>query len=358
MKRIPAIAYAALLLALAMVGCKSQYDALLASNDVDAKYNAAFRYFNIGKYQKAAGMFESLSVYVSQTEREDTVLYYWGLSNYRNRDYYSAEANFQKYVETFPSSPFTQQAAFMRLDCLYKQTLRYELDASPSYACITAIDQYLTDYPNTEYLSDCRVMLKDLGDRLDRKAFENARLYYRMEDYKASKVAFRNILKDDADNIYREDILYYIAMSSYRYAHLSVKDKQYERYLTFIDDYLNFIGEFPDSPYRKELGAMYARAQKATGRYAGSDDDSLMEGSEKEFDKERKAAEKRIEKQDRAAREEARKAERTARIRQKAEDAARRGAEKAAKKAKGQAAREITDKAAQDAKEVSTVKKD
>ena len=51
-----------------------------------------------------------------------------------------------------------------------------------------------------------------------------------MEDYLASRIAFRNVLKDDAENMYREDILYYIAMSSYKYAHLtysSVIDNDY-----------------------------------------------------------------------------------------------------------------------------------
>ena len=60
-------------------------------------------------------------------------------------------------------------------------------------------------------------------------------------------------MKDNADNIYREDILYYIAKSSYKYAQLSVASKQKERYMTFIDDYLNFIGEIQESPYTKEL---------------------------------------------------------------------------------------------------------
>ena len=30
--------------------CKSEYDALLSSNDVDQKYAAAFYFFNHGKY--------------------------------------------------------------------------------------------------------------------------------------------------------------------------------------------------------------------------------------------------------------------------------------------------------------------
>ena len=105
-------------------------------------------------------------------------------------------------------------------------------------------------------------MLEDLNERLDRKAFENARLYYKMEDYKASRVAFKNVLKDNADNIYREDILYYAAMSSYKYALNSVPAKQKERYMVFVDDYLNFVGEFPESKYRKELDSLYEKVRK------------------------------------------------------------------------------------------------
>jgi outer membrane protein assembly factor BamD len=111
-------------------------------------------------------------------------------------------------------------------------------------------------------MQECKDMLEELNERLDKKAYEAAKLYYRMEDYLASHVAFRNVLKDDSENIYREDILYHIAMSSYKYAQMSVPEKQRERYLVFIDDYLNFIGELPDSHYRKELDALYQKVQK------------------------------------------------------------------------------------------------
>jgi outer membrane protein assembly factor BamD len=104
--------------------------------------------------------------------------------------------------------------------------------------------------------------LEELGERLDRKAFESARLYYKMEDYRASRVAFKNILKDDADNVYREEILYYSAMSSYKYADLSVPSKQKERFLIFMDDYLNFVGEYPQSEHRKELDPLYAKVKE------------------------------------------------------------------------------------------------
>ena len=266
--------------------CKSRYESILSSSDADLKYNAAFEMFNRGKYNKAAQLFESLSVLTSGTERDDTVQYYWGLSNYRFKDYYTAETNFARFLENYPGSPFAEEAQFQRIDCLYRSTLRYELDPTPTHAAITAIAEYIRERPDNPHMENCKTMLRDLSGRLDRKAYEAAKLYYKMEDYKASRVAFRNILKEDADNIYREDILYYIAMSSYKFAYFSVPEKQKDRYLTFVDDYYNFIGENPESKYRHELDVMYRRTQRALGRYEGTEED--LKEKDKDFERERK----------------------------------------------------------------------
>ena len=278
--------FVAMIAMVAMSSCKSQFEILLNSNDVDAKYEAAFNYYNDGKYTKAASLFESLSVLTSGTERDDTVRYYWGLSNYKFKDYYTAETNFDQFISIYPRSPFTSEARYLRLDCLYRSTLRYELDQAPTYKAINAISEYILEFPSNSHMKECRDMLMDLNERLDKKAFEGARLYYNMEDYLASRVAFRNVLKDDAENVYREDILYYIAMSSYKYAYNSVPSKQKERYLTFVDDYLNFVSEIPDSHYRKELDAVYRRAQRALGKDVVEPEEKEM--SEKDFAKERR----------------------------------------------------------------------
>ena len=266
MKKLKITIAAAVLLA-ALFACKSQYEALLASNDVDAKYQAAMDFFNNKKYQRAAQLFESMAVLTSGTARDDTVQYYWGLSNYRNKDYFTAESNFSRFVQNFPRSPFAPDAEFYRLDCLYRATLRWELDQTPTRSCMAAIREYMREHPDDEpHLQACEAMLTDLQERLDRKDFEAGKQYYRMEDYPAARVKLKNVLKTNADNVYREDVLYYTAMASYHYARLSVWQKQKERYLTFIDDYLNFIGEYPESHYRKELDTHYRQVQKIVGK--------------------------------------------------------------------------------------------
>ena len=248
---------------LSLWACKNQYEALLMSSDVDAKYKAAMDYFDAKKYAKAATLFESMAVLTSGTARDDTVQYYWGLSNYRNKDFYTAESNFARFVQNFPSSPFSADAAFYRIDCLYRATYRWELDQTPTRACMTQIAQYMREHTDDyTHIQACQAMMKDLQTRLDRKDFEAGKQYYTMEDYPAARIKLRNVLKTNADNVYREDVLYYTAMSSYHYARLSVWQKQKERYLTFVDDYLNFIGEYPESHYRQELDNLYRQVQK------------------------------------------------------------------------------------------------
>ena len=248
-------------IALQACACKAGFEALLQSGDSEKKYAMAFDFFNKGKYSKAASLFESLATFSTGSERDDTVNFYWGLSNYNNQDYITAESNFSSFMSSFPRSVFSEQAEFLKVDCMYKATLRYELDQTPTYAAITAVSEYIIRHPEGVNSAVCQRMLEDLEERLDRKAFENARLYYVMEDYKASRVALKNVLKDDSENAFREDILYYAAMSSYKFADMSVPAKKKERFLVFVDDYFNFIGEYPESSYRKELDGLYAKVK-------------------------------------------------------------------------------------------------
>lgn len=260
----------------ALVSCKTEFDLMLEGNDIDGKYAMAFDLFNKGKYYKSSQLFESLSLMTSGTAKDDTVQYYRGLSNYRYKDFYTAETNFKNFIDNYPVSPFTENATFLRLDCMFRQTLRYELDQTPTRTTMVAISDFIAAYPESPQFDVCISMMNELSERLDRKAYESAKLYYKMEDYLAARVALKNVLKDDSENMYREDILYYIAMATYKYASMSVEKKQKERYLEFVDDYLNFIGEYPESAYRKELDGLYKKSQRALGKYVPEDDEEII----------------------------------------------------------------------------------
>ncbi|MBQ0006753.1 MAG: outer membrane protein assembly factor BamD, partial [Alistipes sp.] len=175
---------------LAASSCKSQYEMLLSSQDVQEKYKGAFEYFGRGKYSKAASLFESMKLIVSGLPQEDTVNYYTALSHYRFGDLVTAESAFSSFYSSFPQSPFVNEARFLYLECLYSQTLRYELDQLPTHKAMSAVNEFMIDFPDNEYSARCMEMLDDFKNRLERKAFEAARIYYTTEDYKAAHYAF------------------------------------------------------------------------------------------------------------------------------------------------------------------------
>ncbi len=244
-----------------LFSCAGKYEKVMRSNDSDLQYKTAFEYFNEGRYRKSAELFEHLILLMQGLPQEDTVQYYNALSNYKYGDYITAESNFEKFINVFPRSPFYEEAQYLRINCLYKETYRYELDPTPTRKAMTVISEFMYENPSSKYYTECDNMMKDLMERLDKKSLESAKLYYKMEDYLAARYALKNVLRDNADNIYREDVLYYTAMASYKYALNSVANKQKERYLAFIDDYYNFIGEYPESELRPELDAFYKKAQ-------------------------------------------------------------------------------------------------
>lgn len=251
---------------LMIASCTTEYEKLLRGNDIPTKYAKAFELYEEGKYSKAAEMFESISLATKGTAQEDTVQFYWAMSNYRYKDFITAESNFNEFITVFPLSPFIEQARFYYIDCLYKSTYRYELDQTPTYRALNELNRYMSLYPDSKYIIECTLMKDDLEERLDKKAFEAAHLYYHMEDYLAAHYALKNVLKEDAENRYREDILYFVAMAAYKYADNSVASKKHERYLAFVDDYYNFVSEFPESKHRRELDSIYERVNRIVKR--------------------------------------------------------------------------------------------
>lgn len=273
-----------------VTSCASYYESIMKSSDVDLKYEAAFDYFNKGKYRKSAEIFESLILLMQGLPQEDTVQYYTALSNYKMRDYITAESNFDKFINVFPRSPFTEEAKFLRIKCLYEGTYRYELDQVPTRKAMTVIGEFMYENPLSSHYDECNAIMDEFKERLDKKSYESAKLYYTIEDYQAAHYALKNVLKENSDNIYREDVLYYTALASYKYALNSIPQKQKERYLVFIDDYYNFIGEYPESPKRKELDSYYAKAQTYTQK-GEPEDEALAVKQNKKAEKEvRKAA--------------------------------------------------------------------
>ncbi len=236
-----------------LAACTSQYDKLLKSQDYVLKYEKAKEYYANKKYDKAATLYEQAGMYFRGAPQDDSLNFFLGKSYYLYNDVYSAEFYFEQFRMNFPRSPFAEEASYLRIISLYRQTNRYELDQTPTMKTLNAIEEFTYTYPRSAYREEYDKIKKDLLQRLDEKSFEAAKLYYIREDYKASTTALRTLLKDNPDTQHREEVLYLLVASAYKYANNSYKHLQKDRYQAVIDEYFNFVSEFPDSKYRKEV---------------------------------------------------------------------------------------------------------
>lgn len=254
-----------LLFALFFSSCKSKFEKLKNSNNIAMKYEEAVKLYDKGKYSKALILFDDLaSKYRGRAEAED-LFYLIANANYKLRDYTSARFHFKNFASTYPGSPRAEECRFMAAYCYYIESPRSTLDQENTRKAIDELQLFVNYHPDSEKATEAGDLIQKLRDKLERKAFENAKLYYNMgspDDYRAAVIAFENVLKQYPDTRYSEEIEYLIVKSQYQFADHSSPFRQESRFNDAIDYYDSFISQYPESKYRSELDNLKQSADK------------------------------------------------------------------------------------------------
>ena len=102
----------------------------------------------------------------------------------------------------------SEEVAFMNAHCYYLESPSYSLDATNTYKAIGELQYFIDKYPNSERVDKCNSLIDNLRDKLENKAFHNAKLYYDREDF--SRFALNNVVNDFPDTDYREEAFFLI----------------------------------------------------------------------------------------------------------------------------------------------------
>ena len=231
----------------------SNVQRILNTRDTEVIYEQALNYYAAEKWAKAYDLLEFCEPYVRNTEREDTVSFYMARCSFMLHQYGPAATQFDDFRHTYGRSVFIENAEALYAISLYNMCPPPERDQSRTTQAIVAISEFMAHYPDSPQMPVFQDMTKELTWRLHEKAFINAYTYYKIERYDSAIIAFRNALKQYPTTHKREELMYYIVMSGYKFADSSVEAKRYERYMTMLDSYYSFVMEYPESKYKKEL---------------------------------------------------------------------------------------------------------
>lgn len=240
-------------------GC-SNFQKLLKSNNVDEKYKAALQYYEKGDYYRANQLLEQVLPLMAGRQEAEQAKFYFANTYFQQGDYLLSAFHFKSFYDTYQRSPLAEEALFMQAKSLYNQAPTYEQDQTSTLTALGALQEFQVRYPSSTLNAEANTMIDALNMKLDRKAYDNAKLYYQIRYHHSAVVAFNNFIKEHASSPYSEEAAYLRLDAQYRYALESVTSKQEERFMEAIAYYQSFVEQYPDSKYKRDAEQVYDNA--------------------------------------------------------------------------------------------------
>ncbi len=256
------IGIAVAVLVLATTGCKSEFEKIRTSGDPEAIYQKAFDYYDKGDYQKAQTLLELvISNYRGQKEAEE-IYYRYAYTYYHLQQYLLAAYYFNNFAQTYSTSSYREEADFMTAYSNYKLSPTFRLDQTYTEKAIDGFQLFINTYPNSSRVEECNRLIDELRAKLERKAYEGAKLYFDLRQYQAAIHSFDNLLKDFPDTDNAEEIRYMIIRANYLLAENSILEKQVERYRMTRELSQEFLMRYGEGEYAREVTSILSNTEK------------------------------------------------------------------------------------------------
>jgi outer membrane protein assembly factor BamD len=262
---MPKIVILLLTLLLVASAC-SRFQHYQKSTDVNEKYRAALKYFGKRDYYRSGLLLEDIIPLLKGDTTAETAQFKYAYTQYYQGQLTMSAYLFNKFYETFARSPYAQEARYMHAYSLYADSPTYNLDQTNTYKAVDALQSFINAYPDSEYNEKAGKLLAELRVKLEKKAYEQAKLFNRIQgNYKAAIITLGNFQKSYPDSDFNEEIAFKKLEAEYNLAKESVESKKRERYEKTVEFYETFVDIYPQSRYIRQAENMYESSVKFLG---------------------------------------------------------------------------------------------
>ena len=254
-----------LLVTLGLSACSNGYQRLLKSTDVNKKYEAAVKYYDKGDYFRSGTLLEELIPLLKGRPEAEKAQFYFANTNFKQRNYVLSAYYFKQFTDTYPNSPYAEEAAFLHAKSLFRDSPEVQLDQTNTVSSLEAIQEFLNRYAESKFRPEVESMSQELQKKLEVKAFNSAKIYFKLRYNQAAVTALTNFQQQYPASAYAEEADFLRLTAQYAWAKESVETKQRERFLEAVGFYQHFVDVFPQSKNLKAAEVMYddSRAQVA-----------------------------------------------------------------------------------------------
>lgn len=255
------------LLILPLLCSCGEYQKALKSKDYEYKFDYAKRAFDEKRYVQASTLLKECATVFKGSNKAEEVLYLLGLSEYENKDYISSGSYFKTYYTRYPKGKYAELARFYCGYGYYIDSPDPQLDQSTTIQAIQELQGFLDYFPRSDKISVAQQAIFELQDKLTLKQLQNAQLYYNLGTYRGNNfqsaiIVAQNAIKDYPYSKYKEDLELLVLKAKFQEADLSIDERKEDRFREVVDEYYNFINNYPDTPNRAEADNILKIAQR------------------------------------------------------------------------------------------------
>ena len=237
---------------LILVPSCNKYNKVTKSKDYEYKLKMADQYYSKGKYKIAQELYEELFPVFKGTLKFEELYYKDAYCFYYMKSYADAENLFKGFLEVFPNSTKAEEVDYMRSFCFYKQSPKLELEQVNTIKAMGMMQTFINTHPGSERNKEATEIIDKCRAKLEMKEHRAAELYYNMGQYRAAALAFTNLTNNYPESLKGEEYKLKTVKAYYKFAKLSIQDKQIERYEKVVDEYQNFVDRYPESKLLKD----------------------------------------------------------------------------------------------------------
>ena len=227
----------------------NEFQKVLKSEDIKSKYDLAETYYENQDFRRASRLFEQIKPKYRGKPQGERITFFYANCLLNTKNYVLAAFEFESFAKAYPLSEKVEDANYFSAYAYYKQSPVFSLDQNETNNAVEKLQEFINKYPNSERMSSANDLVQELRIKLEYKAFEIAKQYNTIRDYKSAIIVLDDFISDYPGTPYREDALFYLFDSSYELAINSVDSKMLERLNDAKKLYNELIEVYPESKY-------------------------------------------------------------------------------------------------------------
>ena len=244
--------FIAIVLSLLVFTSCNKYTKVLKSKDYEYKLKMADLYFEQKKYKNAQQLYEELFPIYKGNVKFEELYYKDAYCFYYMKLYSDAENLFKGFLEVFPNSKKAEEVDYMLCLSYYKQSPKLELEQVNTSKAIGMLQSFISRNPESSRIAEATEIIDKCRVKLELKEYRAADLYYNLGQHRAAALSYTNLLNSYPESTRGDEYKLRILKSYYKFAKLSIVEKQIERYEKVIAEYQDFVDRYPESKFLKD----------------------------------------------------------------------------------------------------------